>query len=61
MNNNKILALCNQIEAAASNVYIRGCDGVARSNLAQLIGICDAVDKIRTELAEKESEGTKNA
>ena len=54
MDKNFILTELNHIEAAAQSVYIKGCDDVARSNLAQLIGICNAVRAVREELAKGE-------
>ncbi len=52
--NDKITELCNQIEAAVNAVYIRGCDDIAMSNLAQLRGIYNAAEQIKTEVSVKE-------
>lgn len=46
--NDRINALLNQIVSAANSVYIRGCDGIAQNNMAQLVGICQTVEKLRT-------------
>ena len=42
-----IETLCDQIVAAANAVYVRGCDDIAVSNLAQLRGICQAANRIK--------------
>lgn len=52
--NEKIKELCNQIEAAVNSVYIRGCDDIAMSNLAQLRGIYNAAERIKSEVNGKE-------
>lgn len=44
----EIETLCDQIIAAANAVYVKGCDDVAMSNLAQLRGICISADKIKS-------------
>ena len=44
---NEIENLCDQIAAAANAVYIKGCDDIAVSNLAQLRGICQAANRIK--------------
>ena len=43
----EIETLCDQIAAAANAVYVRGCDDIAVSNLAQLRGICQAANRIK--------------
>lgn len=48
-----IIDMCDQIIAAAMSVYVKGCDDVAMSNIAQLRGICQAAAKIK-DLADKE-------
>ena len=53
--NDRIDALLNQIVSATNSVYIRGCDGIAQNNMAQLIGICQTVEKLRTLLNKEDS------
>lgn len=43
----EIETLCDQIVAAAMSVYVKGCDDVAMSNIAQLRGICQAAGRIK--------------
>ena len=43
----EIETLCDQIISAANAVYVRGCDDIAVSNLAQLRGICQAANRIK--------------
>ena len=43
----EIDTLCDQIVAAANAVYVKGCDDIAVSNLAQLRGICQAANRIK--------------
>ena len=43
----EIETLCDQIVAAANAVYVKGCDDIAVSNLAQLRGICQAANRIK--------------
>ncbi len=52
--NEKITEICNQIEAAVNSVYIRGCDDIAMNNIAQLRGIYNAAEQIKTEVSGKE-------
>lgn len=52
--NEKITELCNQIQAALNSVYIRGCDDIAMSNLAQLRGIYNAAENIKSEVTKTE-------
>ncbi len=42
-----VVVLCDQIIAAANAVYVKGCDDIAVSNLAQLRGICQAANHIK--------------
>lgn len=42
-----IETLCDQIITAANAVYVRGCDDIAMSNLAQLRGIWQAANRIK--------------
>lgn len=51
--NDKIEELCRQIEQAVNSVYVKGCDDVALSNMAQLRGIHNAVSQIRAEMNKK--------
>ena len=43
----EIETLCDQIVTAVNAVYIKGCDDIAVSNLAQLRGICQAANRIK--------------
>lgn len=44
---NEIESLCDQIAAAVNSVYVKGCDDIAMTNLAQLRGIWQAANRIK--------------
>lgn len=48
----EIANCCDQIVSAAMSVYIKGCDDVAISSMAQLRGICAAADRIKSMIKE---------
>lgn len=45
-----------QIEAAVNAVYIKGCDDIAMSNLAQLRGIWQSVQVIKELIKEDDTD-----
>ena len=59
MDKNRVKALCNQIQAEANGVYIRGCDDVARNNLARLMAICNLATQIVGEISKPDKEPEK--
>lgn len=53
---NEIETLCDQIAAAVNSVYVKGCDDIAMSNLAQLRGIWQAAQRIKQLIKEDEKD-----
>lgn len=48
--------LCEQIVSGANAVYVKGCDDIAMSNLAQLRGICMSANRIRQLIKEDDKD-----
>lgn len=44
----------SQIEAAVNAIYVRGCDDVALSNMAQLRGVWQSVQRIKQMMKEED-------
>ena len=53
---NEIETLCDQIAAAVNSVYVKGCDDVAMSNLAQLRGIWQSALRIKQLIKEDDKD-----
>ena len=52
----KIMQQLSQIEAAVNAVYVRGCDDVSLSNMAQLRGIWQSVQRIKQLMKEEDKD-----